>query len=164
MIRRRRASRRAGEDAFVRWCNVYLEIDGDRAIVATCFNHDGLCAEMPDGSVVIDARGDGELGQAVLSALASCEHRSDFNYRDSKPSDWPAYQASKERSIRAFEQRWRYLMVRGANSHNVTWQLEAPLDGDHSLALTAAVAPVQDHVRVGAVINYFNGKLQELST
>ncbi|MCP3856724.1 MAG: hypothetical protein GY698_18615 [Actinomycetia bacterium] len=89
-IKRRGTSGRAQSGAFVRWCNVYLEIDGDRVIVAACFNHDGLRAEMPEGSVVVGTRDDGELGRAVLSALESCRRESDFNYRHAEGSDWPA--------------------------------------------------------------------------
>jgi hypothetical protein len=59
----------------------------------------------------------------------------EFDHRDRKRADWPAFQLSGERSIQQFERRWRCLHVQGANEHNITWELSAPTGRDFSLSL-----------------------------
>jgi hypothetical protein len=139
---------------YVRWCNVYLEVDSDRAIVAACFNHAGLKAEIAGEARLVNGTKRGEIGAEAIAALAACRWEPNFNYRDAKRSDWPAYQASEERSIKRFVERWRQVGIGGANDHNVTWVLSVALEGESNLKMTASVAPTTDPARLEHAIRY----------
>jgi hypothetical protein len=94
------------------------------------------------------------LGVAVADALAACQFEPNFNYSDQKPSDWPAFQASGERTIRAFERNWIGLQVRGANDQNITWLLTGPEIGRFGLCLEAALSAFVDPSELGDAISY----------
>ncbi|MDP2291137.1 MAG: hypothetical protein Q8M22_08085 [Actinomycetota bacterium] len=109
---------------------------------------------------MISATDDEVLGGETLTALDACRWGPSFNYRDAKLTDWPAYQASGETSVKRFEQRWRKLRVAGANEHNLMWELSVKLDRDHDLALTATVAHRDDRTRLGEALTYVNHQAQ----
>jgi hypothetical protein len=144
---------------FIRSCNVYLELGGERAIVVHCFNHAGLTAEIPETARVCARDNTEELGRVALNALHGCVWQPEFNYRNSKRSDWPAFKASRERSIAQFERRWKLVRVRGANEHNVTWIVEVDTAFDFSLCLTASVGSAG----LGEAILYMVEKFNELT-
>ena len=158
-----RTRRPADHSQFRRSCNVFLEADGERAIVVHCYNHDGLTAEIP-GTAILCARDNGdELGQVVMRALHGCTWQPDFDYSKSKRSDWPALQASEESSAAGFERRWKPVEIRGANDLNVTWVVEVSTAMDFSLSLTASVSPATDAGRLGEAILYVFDKSNGLA-
>lgn len=147
---------------YTRWCNVYLEAGAARVIVARCYNHAGLQAEMPNAAELIV--GVGEVGSAILMALDACIWEPNFNYRNAKRSDWPAYAVSGESSIRKFEQRWHRFRVAGANEHNVTWVVSADLDDERGLTMTAPSAPANDADRIEATLRYLGHQVDRFRT
>ncbi len=149
---------------FIRWCDVFVDSAGQHVIVAACFNHGGLSAEMPDGAAVHDAGDVAVVGAAVHSALEQCRFEKAFNYSAAKKSEWPAYRVSGVRSMRQFEQEWTRLQVRGANEYNVTWEVSGPEIGDHGLRLVAVVAPTFDPSKTGAAVLYVASESLRMST
>lgn len=105
-------------EAFVRACNVYISRKSGKVLVASLFNHAGLWAESP--TPVLESLGEPEvLGVHVKEQLAVCVFQPEFNYRDRKKSEWPAYIAAGLRSMSAFENEFARYSVRGANESNI---------------------------------------------
>jgi hypothetical protein len=152
-IRGRRSLRRRPA-SFVRWCNAYVNRKTGDVMVARCFNHDGMSAEIPGGTVRLAAPGTAEVGAAVAAALDACVYEETFNYRHTKRSDWPAFQVSGERTMRAFEEKWVRMQIRGANEENETWELIGPEIGSHGLRLVAVAVPTMDHPNLGRALTY----------
>jgi hypothetical protein len=84
----------------------------------------------------------------------------EFNDRDRKRADWTAFQLSGERPIQQFERRWRCLHVPGANGHNITWELSAPIGRDFSLSLALSVAPAGASRRLGEALVFLNDEVE----
>ncbi|MFA6959026.1 MAG: hypothetical protein WC538_24400 [Thermoanaerobaculia bacterium] len=124
-----------------RACNVYCHADADKAIVAAVFNHGGLVAEKPGGATTLAFSDLDALEEAVQAALRACEFRLDFDYSESKKSDWPAYQASRYKTMKAFEADFVNLHVRGANASNLIYTITSPSFGEFGLELQACARP-----------------------
>lgn len=144
--------------AYIRWCNVYLQADSNQAIVAACFNHGGLQAEIAGGARLFDGSDDAHLGREILAALHECRWEPSFNYRNSKPSDWPGYKASGEPSIKRFEQRWRQFRIAGANASNITWELSVLLEEEHQLTIKAVVPQTTDPDELGRGLRFLEAR------
>jgi len=134
------------ESTFVRRCHVYVPREDGEILVASMWNHAGLFAEMDHG-VEACARDDAEaLGGLVKRKLAECRFKAEFDYSKRKRSDWPAYQASGLKTVKAFEEQYVAYGVGGANAANVTWQIEGPpFPNDVSLlsARSIGTSPVE---------------------
>lgn len=159
---KRRTIKPQDRASFVRSCDVFVEREGEQAIVVHCFNHAGLTAEIPGTAQLCAGRDVDELGRVVTKALDGCIWQPNFDYSESKRSDWPAFQASRESSLAGFERRWVQVGVRGANDSNATWIVETRTGLDYSLSLTASVAPATDTARLGSAILYVIDKSTKL--
>lgn len=138
---KKRSTRETGERGFFRACNVYCHPETDKAIVAAVFNHGGLIAEKPGGSVAIAFSVRTDLEAAVQNALAECEHVLEFDYSKSKPSDWPAYQASRCKTFKAFEADFVRLHIRGVNASNHSYSITTPEFGKFALEMSVNAQP-----------------------
>lgn len=150
---------------FVHMCPVYVAFDDGRALLASTFNHGGLFVEKPGGVRAVDT-GDGiTLGEAIIACMADCSFKPRFNYSSRKKSDWPAYQASGCRSMKAFERDFARYTVRSANDANIIWTLKSPeLSGGFTIQST--VGMIHDALEVGAAItnlHAFYMKVRDLS-
>lgn len=126
---------------FIRYCGVYCNSHAENAIVTAMFNHGGPIAEIPGGAVSVTYTDQKAMDQAVREALEGCIYELDYNYKDSKRSDWPAFKASGYRTIRKFEADYVYLRVKGANASNLYYFLESPEFGANSIRLISTVNP-----------------------
>jgi hypothetical protein len=135
---------------FVKYCNLYMPRDGDVALIAATYNHGGLFAEKPDAVEICDSGSAGELGQAIVKQLHGCEYRRKFDYAPSRPSDWPAFQRSGEKTIKAFTHAYVCYGVRGANDVNIVWQFESP-ELDNGVSLHMAISASAADGDVGAL-------------
>jgi hypothetical protein len=114
-------------------------VDGGTALVAAMFNHGGLYVERPGGVVPVPAGDAGAIGAAVRQALKGTVFEPDFNYRDRKKTDWPAYQASGCKSVAAFERAYARFEVAGETEQNAHYRIESPAIGRFCLHLVASV-------------------------
>jgi hypothetical protein len=109
---------------FVRACNVYISRKRGQVMVASVFNHAGLWVESP--TPVLESMNEpAVLGAQVKEQLAACVFEPEFNYRDRKKSEWPAYRASGHPSMSAFEKEFARYIVHGANEANLIWVAES---------------------------------------
>lgn len=110
---------------FQRACVVYFERNGDRVLISSLLNRDGIWTEQPDGVVVADRTEPIGLGEALKAQLAKCVMQPSFNFRGMKKTDWPAFIASGARSVTAFEKAYARYIVDGANEANLLWVAES---------------------------------------
>lgn len=66
-----------------------------------------------------------------------------------KQSDWPAYRASKARSIKAFKSEYVYISIRTINT---TIQLEAWANGSEQIFVGAYISPACDSKAFGLLL------------
>jgi hypothetical protein len=109
--------------------HIYLADETKPAIVAAMHrNLDGICYEQDEAVVVTDWREGLPLVAALRSALERFSFR-DRNLRDLKLADWSAYQASRCRSVREFQNSYFCISVRAASEAELCYIAEArPLD------------------------------------
>jgi hypothetical protein len=119
--------------------HIYLADDTKPAIVAAMHhNRDGIRYEQDEAVVVSGWRESSALVAALHSALQRFSFH-DRNLRDSKLTEWPAYRASRCRSVRGFQSSYLCISVRPANEAELIYVAEAqPLDEEEiSLSVTA---------------------------
>ena len=126
---------------FIQHCSVCCNLKVDTAIVAAKFNHGGPIAEIPGGAVSVPYSNRNALDRAIRDALDGCIFELDYNYKDSKPSDWPTFQASGYKTIQKFEADFVYIRIKGVNEKNMNFLLESPKFGKNSLRLASTVNP-----------------------
>ncbi|MDJ0917470.1 MAG: hypothetical protein QNJ05_06860 [Woeseiaceae bacterium] len=126
---------------FIQHCGVCCNAEKDSAIVAAKFNHGGPIAEIPGGAVAVPYSDQSGLDRAIRDALGACIYELEYNYKDSKPSDWPSFQESGYKTIRKFEADYVCLRIRGTNARNIHFLLESPSFGMNSLRLASTVNP-----------------------
>ncbi|MBW3542971.1 MAG: hypothetical protein KY476_22135, partial [Planctomycetes bacterium] len=104
---------------YFRACNVYCRPQSNVAIVAAVYNHGGPTAEMPGGASVVALADSESLKRAIQRALERCEYEENFNYAGLRPTDWPAFQASRCTTVEQFEAEFIRLGIRGVNEKNL---------------------------------------------
>lgn len=57
-----------------------------------------------------------------------------------KKSDWPAFKASKEKSMRGFEEKYRRISIRGLTDRNNTLRIETVLNLPIEIELTSLIS------------------------
>lgn len=119
------------------------------ALVAPMFNHAGLFAERPGAIVAGPLRDPEQLGRLTRVALEGCLWQPEFNYRESRPTDWPAFQQYGCRSIREFERAHDVLLVRGANEANLTWEARSASLGRFDVGTVGTVSAAVADSEVG---------------
>jgi len=80
-----------------------------------------------------------DLGNAIAEAMRKTERRSG-NPRQSKLSDWPAYKASGERTVRGFEESFIEISVAGANAANLIAVITGNPEKDAVLQVTSTIS------------------------
>lgn len=111
---------------YVRFCHLYLEKDGERALVAACYNHAGLFAEIPNSVGETRQSETSLLGTLILETLASCVFQEDFDYSQRKAKDWPAYITSGLKTITSFETQFLCYTIEGVNESNLSYRVTSP--------------------------------------
>lgn len=118
--------------------HIYLADDTKPVIVAAIHhNRDGICYEQDEAVIVPGWRNSTSLVAALRSALQRFSFH-DRDLRGLKLSEWPAYRASRCRSVADFQSSYFCITVRAANEAELCYIAEArPLDeSEISLCVT----------------------------
>ena len=146
---------------FIQHCGVYCNSQADNAIVTAKFNHGGPIAEIPGGAVSVPYSDQKALDQAIRDALEGCIYELDYNYKDSKDSDWPAFQESGYKTMRKFTADYVNLRIRGTTARNSRYFLESPEFGKNSIRLISTVSP--DRTDFGSAVHQIYEQFVRLS-
>lgn len=76
----------------------------------------------------------------------------DRNLRDAKQSDWPAYKHGNCKTIKAFEQNYAAIFIKGNNQSNIILSIEAPFRSDANLNIKASLSVKATHRQIGEQI------------
>lgn len=147
---------------FIQHCGVYCNSQADNAIVTRIYNHGGPTAEIPGGAVSVPYSDQEALDRAIRDALEGCVYELEYNYKDSKESDWPPFQESGYRTIWKFEADYVRLRIRGTTARNRHYFLESPAFGKNSIRLLSTVDP--DYTNFGRAVHQIYEEFVGLSS
>jgi hypothetical protein len=80
------------------------------------------------------------LGHETGVALYRTEIRPSVSFAERKPKDWPAFRASKVKTIRQFEQDFIAIQLQGANEMNLFYVIEGYPYKDAELKVLASIS------------------------
>jgi hypothetical protein len=125
-----------------RHATVYIDRERRMAIVVSVHRNGagGVLVEDGEPRVLTISEDRAELGAALQEALKASTVRPAKNLRDLKRSEWPAYQSSGRKSVKAFEADFIRLDVSGANEANVTYVIEGSPEQECELRVRAAAS------------------------
>ncbi|PCJ64886.1 MAG: hypothetical protein COA58_11475 [Bacteroidetes bacterium] len=72
--------------------------------------------------------------------------------------DWPAYQASKLRSMKDFKRKYTIITIKGANEANIIMVFEADMKSKHEINLTSFISTHTQNQKLG----FLTKKLHEI--
>jgi hypothetical protein len=139
-------------DSPQRAVNVYLSSSKDRVVVAPMHqNLAGIYYEQ-DNPLVLDSwPGPVELGNAFKRAF---ERFSvvDRDLSSRKSTDWPAFRASGDASVRSFEARYVLLSCHAMNASNSTVRAGSVHPTDPDVEISVVFNPLQSAQEVGGLL------------
>jgi hypothetical protein len=89
-----------------------------------------------------------QLAAAMFRAVARFSIK-DKDFRTSKTTDWPAYRASKCRSVNAFKLAYDDIFVRSLNEHELFFDATMNPRGEDEIELHAIINPNNAGVEAG---------------
>ncbi|ETN96876.1 hypothetical protein [Zhouia amylolytica] len=90
-----------------------------------------------------------------------------FNIEEKKTgmgnkSDWPAFKASKEKSMRRFEEKYRRISIRGLTDRNNTLRIETVLNLPIEIDLTSTISAHCEPSELGnRILKMFRSEITE---
>ena len=134
---------------------MYMQRHGDKAIIASTYNHGGMFAEKPGGAVSCDSSCIESFGKWIKQKVKECEYKKEFDYSGAKKSDWPSFKESGLNAIRAFETGFVSYIVRGANESNIIWRIFSPAL-PNGVELHSTISSTEDGDEIGSWVNDFH--------
>ncbi len=108
---------------FVNQCSVFISRNSKEAIIVSSYYFLGAYIEKDDGAIKIAFDHPDEIGPIIESKFFDCEYMDEDDYppewKNNKESDWPAYKASKAKSMKQFKRDYVRYSLRGANEANI---------------------------------------------
>jgi len=84
------------------------------------------------------------------------------NFKESKKSDWPAFKAGKEKSMRGFEEKYRRISIRGLTDRNNTLRMETVLNLPNEIELTSTISAYCEPSELGnRILKMFRSEITE---
>jgi|LAHU01.1.fsa_nt_gb hypothetical protein len=90
------------------------------------------------------------LGEKVINCFETFQFK-EKNLRENKESDWPAFKASKSKSLRSFQEDYYYFSITGLTPDNNTLRIEASPYKGSDIRLSALVSKA-NHSEIGSLI------------
>jgi len=134
--------------------HVYISRTDETAIVVTLhFNGEGGLLFEDSSPVVLSPPFDAPvLGRKVSAALSRTQVRPAVSFAKDKLTDWPAFKASKAKSVRHFEQEYICILVAGANEANLVYIIDGSPEKDAELHVVANVSSGAPSTELGDLI------------
>lgn len=97
------------------------------------------------------------LGESIKKNFDKfAEKNMEDKKRTSK--DWPAYQASKLRSMKEFKKKYYRISINGANEANIIMVFEADMKSKNEINLTSSISAFAENHKIG----FLTKKLHEI--
>ena len=128
------------KEAIKKFARVFINRSGARAIaVGMHMNENDLWYEDDAPTVLNKPFAAEDLGQAISQEMAKTDRRA-LEERDSKLTDWPAFKASGERSVRRFAESYIEVSVEGANASNLVAVITGSPNKDALLQIRSTIS------------------------
>jgi hypothetical protein len=125
--------------------------DGPLIAAAIYDNHESACYEQEEAMALEQWRMPEMLGAATRQVLARfC--RKDRNLYGSKHTDWPAFKASRLRSVKQFEASYLRLHVVAVNEAAIIFEASAFPPKESEIALRVTFTKGNSNEEVGALL------------
>jgi hypothetical protein len=139
--------------------HVFISRSEETAVIATLhFNgKGGILFEENQPVVLLSPLTPIILGQAILDALRRTTIGQLNSSAMQKLTDWPAFKASKAKSVRQFEQNFIRILVSGANDVNLVYVIDGEPFKDAELHVTSTISSAAPPAKLGeCVISVFH--------
>ena len=114
------------------------------------YNEAGIYYEQEIIQIIETNSDEINIGDQVINCLEMFQFK-EKNLRDNKESEWPAFRASKSKSLRSFQEDYYYFSITGLTPDNNTLRIEAlPYKGS-DIRLSALVSK-NNHTEIGSLI------------
>jgi hypothetical protein len=128
------------KEAMKKFARVFIARSGSRAIaVGMRINENNVWYEDSTPSVLNKPFTAEELGSAIAEAMGKTDRRA-MDARGNKLTDWPAYKASGEKSVRQFEESFIEVSIEGANAANLVAVITGSPEKDAVLLVTSTIS------------------------
>jgi hypothetical protein len=145
----RTVSRLFGDKPIARAVHLYAAVARDRVIVAAMHqNRAGIYYEQANVVLIDPWPDDAQLGNAFRDAFDAFVPR-DADLRHTSLSDWPAYRASRLRSVREFERLFRAVHCYALNHSNAIVRASTPHPTCEGIELSVSFNPLLPAASVG---------------
>lgn len=111
-----------------------------------------LNAELREPLKAAEPVDDEMLGRMALDALLRFESRRVPSLTAAKQSDWPTFQASGARSVRAFQEHTVQVLIESVNGASLRLEATALSPPDGRFAVRAYVSISATHSEIGALL------------
>ena len=119
----------------IRGARLYFSEDKKPAIIAALHRStDGVWFEQESPELLENWRDATALAQTMLRAIERFSIKN-TDFRTHKKTDWPAFRASKCRSVNAFERAYDDIFVRSLNDYEVFFDAEMTPRGEDDIVL-----------------------------
>jgi len=134
--------------------HVYISRKDETAIVVTLhFNGEGGILFEDSSPVLLLPPFDAlDLGRKLSAALSRTQVHSPVSFAKRKLTDWPAFRASKAKSVRHFEEEYIGILVAGANESNLVYIIDGSPEKDAELHVVANVSSSAPPTELGDLI------------
>jgi hypothetical protein len=124
-----------------KFARVFIARSGFRAIVVGMHtNEHDIWSEDDSPTVLNKPFTAEELGNAIAEAMGRTDRINGKNLREGKLTDWPAYKASGERTVRKFDESFIEISVEGANPANLIAVITGIPQKDANLQVTSTIS------------------------
>lgn len=98
---------------------------------------------------------DAALGQAIKRNLKLFAKKN-MSSEKRKPKDWPAYKASKLKTIKEFKKKYYRISVNGVNEANIILVFEADMKSKHQINITRSISAFAENQELGFLVKKMN--------
>jgi hypothetical protein len=137
---------------------LYLSCDLDKVLIAPHYVDESWLRFEQENIEILNFNCTNELlGESIKRNF---EKFAKKNIGDKKRTlkDWPAYQASKLKSIKEFEKKYYRITISGANEANIILVFVADMKLINEVNLTSSISAFAENERIG----YLTKKLYEI--
>jgi hypothetical protein len=125
---------------FKKLVRVYLSEKEGKIIIAPFYrDYSGIHYEQEQCAVLPFTTGQETLSVHIQNNLDLFKIKH-ADHRKTKTTDWPAYKASKLKSVKSFDASYKRISLTGANEANIIFIIEGESDFDKELNITSAVS------------------------
>jgi hypothetical protein len=134
----------------IRAARLFLSDATRPAIIAAMHQQEpkGVWYEQDSAEVLVDSRNEQELAAAVRRAIERFSYKK-RNFRSHKLTDWPAFRASKCRSIAAFESAYNCMWVKSLNEAELFYDASIEPQGEDEISLHITLNRYQNDAEMG---------------